>query len=672
MCGIAGAVRIGPGGSTGGSRARNETSVRWVERMTEAQKHRGPDGSGLYVSDGGAAVFGHRRLAIIDLSEAGAQPMTDRDTGCVVVFNGEIYNYREIRRELEAAGEAFRSSSDTEVLLKAYKQWGIDSVKRFRGIFALALWDPRSRAVHLVRDQMGIKPLYWASVKEPGTGEQWVLFASEVRGLLASGAVARRLDPTAVASYLWHGFVIGPRTIVDGVHLLPAASILSLDADHVAAAGNGGPRARTYWQMPSSSARQTTPEDLRAELVRSVQMQLVSDVPLGVFLSGGVDSSAVAALASEAAAGSLHTFTIGFDLPAYDESRYAQQVADAIGSRHTSTVLTEQAFQEQLPAAFTSIDQPTFDGINTYFVSRAARDAGMTVALAGTGGDELFGGYPSYVEIPRALAFCDRLPGSADGSVLRRALDGVASVGSGVASKVYWDLLGVAPPQTRWGKVADVTRALHDTLGLYQVFYALFTRDTQDLLADRTVRQAQSRQDSGLPAEVASAWRRSIAGSERRHAVSLLELSSFVGERLLRDCDAASMAASLELRVPLLDHVLVETVAGLPPDRRFSPPRKKQLLREAALARLDPAVFDRPKSGFVLPIDTWARRRLQPQMEAVFADEALAARAGVQSSAVATLWRSFSEGRPGQYWSRVWSLYVLLSWCQTHDVSLAS
>ena len=571
--------------------------------MSDCQIHRGPDGSGLWVSDGGEVVFGHRRLAIIDLSEAGAQPMTDPDSGCVVIFNGEIYNFREIRRELEAAGAAFRSSSDTEVLLKAYTQWGIDSVKRFRGIFALALWDPRARTVHLVRDQMGIKPLYWAKVHDRVTGEEAILFASEVRGLLASGAVPRRLDPTAVASYLWHGFVIGPQTIVDGVRLLPAASILTLTAAQPGRAGNGNgaPSARTYWQMPSSSARRTSPAELREELVRTVRMQLVSDVPLGVFLSGGIDSSAVAALASEAAPDSLHTFTIGFDLAAYDESRYARQVAEAIGSQHTNVVLTEQAFQEQLPDAFNSIDQPTFDGINTYFVSRAARGAGMTVALAGTGGDELFGGYPSYVEIPRALAVCDRLPWTGNGGALRRAFDGVVGLGSGLASRLYWDLLHVAPPQTRWGKVADLTRALHDTLGLYQVFYALFTRDTQGLLGDEVVRRAQSGQDHGLPAEVARAWRRTIEGSERRHAVSLLELSSYVGERLLRDSDAASMAASLELRVPLLDHVLVETVAGLPPDRRFSPPRKKQLLREAALGRLDPAVFDRPKSGSSCP-----------------------------------------------------------------------
>jgi asparagine synthase (glutamine-hydrolysing) len=237
---------------------------------------------------------------------------------------------------------------------------------------------------------------------------------------------------------------------------------------------------------------------------------------------------------------------------------------------------------------------------------------------------------------------------------------------------VSWGLLKVAPPQTRWGKAADLVRAAHDTLGLYQVSYALFTRETQAVLASGAIRQAQRSQQHGLPAAVAAAWRGRIAGSEARHAVSVLELSSFIGQRLLRDTDAASMAVGLEVRVPLLDHVLAETAAGIDPARRFGAPGKKQLLREVALGRLDPALFDRPKSGFVLPIDVWARRRLRPEMEAVFADARLAARVGLRGEAVSTLWRSFAAGRRGLYWSRIWPLYVLLSWCRSHDVALAA
>jgi len=660
MCGIAGAIRkisveAIDVGSDGGA------AVRWVQRMTDAQRHRGPDGSGLWESAGREVVLGHRRLAIIDLSEAGAQPMLDQESGLAVTFNGEIYNFVEIRRELEALGDSFRSNSDTEVILKAYRRWGLPAVERFRGIFAMGLWDPRSRSVHLIRDPMGIKPLYWTKVQAGAAGEETLLFASEIRALLASGPIERRLDPAAVASYLWHGFVVGPATMIEGVHLLPAGSILSIEADRESQTRNTY-RMRRYWRPPSAKGRSATVDELRSELLNTIRMQLVSDVPLGVFLSGGIDSSAVAALASEAAPGAVHTFTVGFDVAAYDERRYAEQVASAIGSRHTCVVLSEETFLEQLPGAFTAIDQPTFDAINTYFVSRAARGAGMTVALAGTGGDELFGGYPSFVEIPRALRVGRWLP--------QRLVAAAAGYASRLANHLAWNVLGAALPQTRWGKTADLIQASGDALALYQVSYALFTRDTQTILADKIVGKAQQGQFFGLPQDVATAWRERIDASDALHAVSLLEISSFVGERLLRDTDAASMAVSLEARVPLLDHVLAETISGIDLSRRFFPLRRKQLLRELALSKLDPTIFERPKSGFVLPIDVWARRRLQPDMEAVFTDGELCRRAGLRNSAVQTLWQAFIRARPGIHWSRVWALYVLLWWCREHDVSL--
>jgi asparagine synthase (glutamine-hydrolysing) len=647
--------------------SRDAGIVDCVERISAALRHRGPDSSGLWSATGGEVVLAHRRLAIIDLSEGGAQPMIETESGCAITYNGEIYNFADLRRELEVLGERFRSSSDTEVLLKAYKRWGLDALPRLRGIFAVAIWDPRSRSVHLVRDQMGIKPLYWTVARIGDSRREVLLFASEVRALLASGVVPRHLDPAAVASYLCQGFVVGPTTIVEDVQLLPAASALTI------APGAGANDANTqvlrrYWKMPSSTARHTTKAELREELARTVRMQLVSDVPLGVFLSGGIDSSAVAALASEVAPDAVHTFTIGFDEAALDESRYAAQVAEAIRSRHTSVTLREEDFLNQLPDALASIDQPTFDAINTYFVSRAARQAGMTVALAGTGGDELFGGYSSFVDLPKALRAGSWLPGA----IGQRALSGAMGGAAHAANGVFWNILRQAPPQTRWGKIADVARAAGDLLGLYQVFYALFTRETQAQLASTPVREAQRVQENGLASDVAHEWRARINGSEVLHAISLLEMSSFVGERLLRDTDSASMAVALEVRVPLLDHVLYESVAGIDPAQRFSPPRKKQLLRDLALARLDPEIFDRPKAGFVLPIDAWARRQVQPRMEQALCDEALVRRVGLRPDAVRTLWRSFIAGRPGLYWSRVWSIYVLLSWCQTHEMAVPS
>lgn len=661
MCGIAGAV----GGLAPPALkvALNPDAVTaCVERISVAQRHRGPDGAGLWATESGEVVFGHRRLAIIDLSEAGAQPMVDAGSGCVITFNGEIYNFRELRRELETHGEQFHSSSDTEVILKAYGRWGLGIVPRLRGIFAMAIWDPRTRSVHLVRDHLGIKPLYWTRVQNSPLGSEILLFASEVRALLASGVVERRLDPAGVASYLSQGFVVGPTTIVEGIQLLPAAGILTIAPGKSAQEINNYTLG-SYWRPPSSDIRRTTEDELRHELANTVRMQLVSDAPLGIFLSGGIDSSAVAALASEAQPGAVHTFTIGFDEAGLDESHYAARVAAAIGSRHTNVTLREEDFLRQLPDALTAIDQPTFDALNTYFVSRAAREAGMTVALAGTGGDELFGGYPSFVELPRMLRA---------GAWVPWPLAGAIGGAYRVAGALYWNLLGQAPPQTRWGKIADVASSAHDLLGLYQTSYALFTREAQSRLAAARVHAAQRAQDFGLPAEVARVWRARTDGSEILHAVSLLELSSFVGERLLRDTDTASMAVSLEARVPLLDWALCEKVAGMDPSRRFSPPGKKRLLRDIALGRLDPAIFDRPKSGFVLPIGEWARRRLQPEMERMLSDAPLVRRAGLRPDTVRTLCKSYMAGKPGLYWSRVWSIYALLSWCRSHDMALAA
>ena len=661
MCGIAGAVsnllQPAPDGTS-----KRDAVKECVQRISLALHHRGPDGAGLWATQTGEVVFGHRRLAILDLSEAGAQPMIDAPSGCAITFNGEIYNFGELRGELEALGESFHSTSDTEVILKAYRHWGLAVIPRLRGIFAMAIWDPRSRSVHLVRDQLGIKPLYWTIARNGALGKEVLLFASEVRGLLASGVVERRLDPAGVASYLSQGFVVGPTTIVEGIKLLPAATILSITPGKTAQDGNTH-TLECYWKPPSSTVRPTTEEELREELANTVRMQLVSDAPLGIFLSGGIDSSAVAALASEAQPGAVHTFTIGFDEAGLDESQYAARVATAIGSRHSNVTLREEDFLQQLPDALTAIDQPTFDALNTYFVSRAARQAGMTVALAGTGGDELFGGYRSFVELPKMLRA---------GAWVPRALDGAIAGSYRFAAGLSWNLLGQTPPQTRWGKIADVACAGHDLLDLYQTSYALFTRETQSRLASTRVQASQAAQDFGLPVQIAAAWRARTQGSGMLHAISLLELSSFIGERLLRDTDAASMAVSLEVRVPLLDHVLWEKVAGIDPTRRFTPSRKKGLLRDLALSRLDPALFDRPKSGFVLPIGEWAKRRLQPEMERLLSDATLVSRVGLQPETVRTLWKSYVAGKPGLYWSSVWSIYVLLSWCQTHDMALAA
>jgi len=642
MCGIAGAI-----GHV------NERVEGLVRRMADKLVHRGPDDSGLHrSSEGSGVVFGFRRLAIIDLTPAGHQPMLDPERGNVVVFNGEIYNHEELRAELVALGERFVSKCDTEVVLRGYGRWGADVVQRLSGMFAFAIHDPKRKSVLLARDRLGIKPLYLA---ELDTGEgPLLLFASELRALLAAGAVPRRLDRTALASYLWNGFVVGPHTIVEGVKLLPAGTCAVVSVS--------GPKTRPerYWSLPRGSTLDAgeARERLQSELLTATRQHLVSDVPLGVFLSGGVDSSAVASLATRADRGAVRTFHIGFDEAGFDESHYARAVAEALGTAHSEYRLTQERFQSGLDDGIASLDQPTFDALNTYFVSRVVREAGFTVALAGTGGDELFGGYRSFRDLPlgqRAARFTRRVPDA-----------WLSGVSRGVGKLRMQDPDGV-PPQTRWAKLADLLQSRGRRLSSYQVAYALFTRDFLAELCDPSVLALAP---DGLGVERGRELAEEAETASDLASISMFELALFLGERLLRDSDAASMAVSLELRVPLLDHRVVEAACGVPDDARFRPLGKKALLKELAMPALDPKLFDRPKAGFVLPLDVWAKDRLAKDIEATFADQTLTSSVGMNGAALMRLFRAFRAGAPGLYWSRVWAPYVLLRWCRTHEVAL--
>ncbi|MFN7843136.1 MAG: asparagine synthase (glutamine-hydrolyzing), partial [Pirellula sp.] len=355
MCGIAGAI--------GSISAAIDLAV---EQMNAAQIHRGPDGHGTWSTSpensiGGGVVLAHRRLAIIDLSDAATQPMIDSETGNVVVFNGEIFNFKKLRSDLENHhGVRFQSSSDTEVILKSYSVWGISCVERFRGMFAFVLYDKRQKVVHLVRDRVGVKPLYWASIVN-AVGSEVILFASELRAILASNLVPRRIDPVGVSTYLWNGFVQGPNTIIQDVRLLDQGTILSVEIKGM------HKEHRRFWSLPNSTGEGSSDTRPAAvELEEAVGLRLISDVPLGIFLSGGVDSSAISAIASRIATSRIHTFNIAFKEQGFDESPYARMVAKSIGSEHTELVLTESLFHDQLDQAIGCLDQPSFDAINSY------------------------------------------------------------------------------------------------------------------------------------------------------------------------------------------------------------------------------------------------------------------------------------------------------------------
>ncbi len=644
MCGIAGIL-----GEVGEA---NRIALR---RMSDAMVHRGPDAQGAWESApderGWGALLAHRRLSILDLSPAAAQPMIDPATGHAIVFNGEIYNYVELRERLAAEGQPLASTGDTAVMLRALGAHGPGAVRWLRGMFAFGLWDPTLRQLLLARDTLGIKPLYLARSRDAAAG--WSLaFASELRALLASGLLGTpRLDPRAIASVAWNGFVVGPGTAVAGVELVWPGQMLTFDARGAEL------RSEDFGALPAPCSPPSMDERGLAPIMEDcMRLHLASDVPLAVFLSGGVDSSAVANLARRVSPAPIHTFTLSFEEKEFDEGPIARRVAQAIGSQHHAVTLTEHQFVERFEAALDAVDQPTFDGINAFAISHAIRAAGFKVALAGTGGDELFGGYPSFRDLPVLHRWARRL------EWLPREWLVTAAV---LATSRLRPTGRALPPQTRWAKLPEMVRRGPDLQALYQLAQALFLPPLQGDLVGAGVRDALA---DGLPPEMHARLGAEVRGRSALSAIALLEQRLFLGERLLRDNDVASMAASLEQRVPLVDRVLLEAVDRLPDEVRFHPVQAKAILRRIGLAGLDPALFDRPKSGFVLPFDRWIRRGLRKAMDETLCDPSAVRRAGLDPAPVERLWRAFVDGAPGMYWSRVWALYVLVRWCHRNRV----
>jgi asparagine synthase (glutamine-hydrolysing) len=645
MCGIAGIIGC-----------VNELNRAALNRMNNAMAHRGPDGDGFWEapadSRGWGAMLAHRRLSILDLSPAGAQPMVDPVTGHVVVVNGEIYNYIELRGRLAAEGEKFQSTGDTAVMLRALSMHGRNAVGWLRGMFAFALWDPKERKLVMARDPLGIKPLYLARNPDP-RGEWSLVFASEVRAILASGLLGKpRLNPLAAASMAWNGFLVTPETAISGIESVSPGQMRVFDS-----AGKEE-RAEYYWSVPQRPGELMDEARLASVLEECVQLHLASDVPLGVFLSGGVDSSAVANLAQKASRAPVHTFTLAFDEPEYNEGIAARRIAEAIGTRHQEVVLTEQRFIAQLEAALNSLDQPTFDGLNSFYMSQAVREAGFKVALVGTGGDELFGGYTSFSDLPALMRW------SRHGKWIPR---GVRVALARLVSSAIQRSSSAMPPQTRWAKLPEMAQRGDDLLSLYQLAYSLFLPDFQRELLGNATGGAFI---DGLPAAMRSRLLFETESRSPMSAISVLEQRMFLGERLLRDTDAASMAASIEVRLPLVDMIFLENVNGLPDHKRYYPMRKKSVLRRIGLRGLDPALFERPKTGFVLPYDQWLRTGLGKVMDQTMRDPVAVKPTGLNPKAVERVWQAFLDGAPGMYWSRAWAIYILIRWCHRHGAYL--
>jgi asparagine synthase (glutamine-hydrolysing) len=593
-------------------------------------RHRGPDDAGTVVVNSAEPTIGvcATRLAIQDPSPRGRQPMRSESSGAVVVFNGEVYNVAELRDALQARGHRFRGRSDTEVILRGYEEWDKALVERLRGMFALAVWDPGARRLVLARDRFGIKPLYYRE------RDGQCLFASEVRTLLASGLVSRRPSEAGIASFLAWGSVRDPYTMVDGVHSLPAG--------HRAIWQDGRLTIDRWWSLeqsflgdPSDSSRSAAVRRVRALLEEAVALHLISDVPLGVFLSGGIDSSALTALAATVGEGRTETISVVFRERRYSEQPFIRAVAERFSARHTEVEMTDNGTLAELPGAIEAMDQPTVDGINTFIVSQAARRAGLTVALAGIGGDELFAGYPSFRRIVPL-------------EVMRKRLRGPAASLAGIAVR------GLYRDSDRGRKLGRWLRESDPNLDVSGLERELFSPETARALAGTAWADWSSSSESFVD------W------TDRINALSAAELTGYMRNTLLRDSDFMSMAHSLEVRVPFVDHELAGYVGNLPGSWKLDGRRPKPLLVEALADLLPRAVIDRPKMGFTFPWDEWLRGGLRSEVEQILLDQSsggpLADR--LDPAAVEDVWRRFLRGRGG--WSRAWALYVLKRWCDRH------
>jgi asparagine synthase (glutamine-hydrolysing) len=568
--------------------------------MQKALQHRGPDDQGIFISPDHQAALVHTRLSILDLSSAGHQPMSTTDDRYSITYNGEIYNFAQLRQDLINHGEQFKSQTDTEVILKLYQKIGADCVRHFRGMFAFAIWDDWEKTCFLARDPLGIKPLYyWHSGST-------LVFASELRAVLASGLPAIEMSSEGLHGYLITGSVPEPHTLIEGVKCLTAGHTLTWQNGHIT--------PQQYWQIdftPQAINPTQAQEKVRAAVIDSIQHHFVSDVPVGLFLSGGIDSTAILALAHQAQTAPLRTFSIAFAEAKWDESSIAQRTAAHFGAKHTEYQITAAVAIELFPEFLDAIDQPSVDAFNTFCVSKVAHDHGMKVVLSGLGGDEIFGGYPSFQKIPQMLHWGEQL------------------------QKIPLLSNSLSQCLTTWGnssklkRIGDFLQQPLNAATAYRSSRGVFTCAEAQVIAQQYLTGHTPRSHPQIPANVHCAT--------LEDQVSYLEISCYMRNQLLRDSDVMSMHWGLELRTPLVDHALLAAVASIPSQIRLA--AGKQLLIQA-VHELPSWVVNRPKQGFTFPFDQW----MSSEFGVYFQNVNLPASISLQP------------------WSRRWSLAMLQHW----------
>ncbi len=620
MCGIAGIFGI----------TDRQKAGDMVQRMNDKIAHRGPDDQGVYVDD--YVALGHRRLAILDLSPAGHQPMHDATDSLEIIFNGEIYNFMEIRELL--LDYPFKTKSDTEVMLAAYLKWGKECVHHFNGMFAFAIWDKKNKTLFIARDRLGIKPLYYFKVGNV------VLFASEIRALLESGMVPRKISQKSIADYFMYQTVHAPETIIENVTMLMPGHHLTITTS--------GTTIEKYWDVVANHSRasqgktyQEVCSDVRNLFEAAVKRRLISDVPFGAFLSGGIDSSAVVGLMSKVQKQPVKTFNISFDESEMSEAKYARQVAERFGTDHHEFMLRPADFLQQLPAALSAMDHPSGDGPNSYVVSKITRENGITMALSGLGGDELFAGYPVFKRTQRLQQqqWFWQLP------TPLRNLAGkiILSVKPGFIGAKLNQLMLL--PKGDIIHTYPIARQMAPPEHIAKLLSFPMPPDKVSLLINEALRESN--------------------GLGILSKISVAEITTYMQNVLLRDTDQMSMASALEVRVPFLDYKLVEYVIGINDDFK-NPVYPKKLLVESLGDLLPDEIVHRKKMGFSFPWEKWIRNELKS-----FCDErmqSLSRRSFLNGPLILDRWQRFLNNDPSVRWPDIWTGVVLENWLLENKV----
>src|SRR5579863_3104253 len=617
MCGIAGILN-----------RQNPVNPEQIKRMADSMSHRGPDAEGFYID--GELGFGHRRLSIIDLSEAANQPFEDASGRYIIIFNGEIYNYAEIQPSL--SDYPFRTHGDTEVILAGYIKWGAECLSRLRGMYTFVIWDKQERELFIARDRLGVKPLYYYHDQEH------FMFASEVRALLTVGMIKSKIDQAALAEYFHYQSIGFPFSPVEGIRQVEAGSFMRIK--------NGQVQSRKYWDPTAANFDFdfTSTKDVQRKvkdlMLQSVKRRLVSDVPVGAFLSGGIDSSAVVGMMVEAGDTSPNTFNISFDESAYDESKYADIIAKKFNTRHIQIRMKPEVMLGELTNALDAMDTPSADGINTYVVSKAIHREGIRVALSGVGGDELFAGYPifdNYIKLQQKN-WIWKLP-----SGLRKSLSGL--LGRGEKKDRMRQLLAAGSPAIACSY--PILRQLLSPAALMDLTY--LSESERETLADQLLSKHRAFMKLPYYSQVTAA-----------------EYLGYTQSTLLKDTDQMSMANSLEIREPFFDQDLVEFVMSVP-DQFKVPVYPKSLLVESLKPMLPDEIVHRKKQGFLFPWKEWMKNELLGFCEKHI--NHISERDFIQGDHFKKLWNRFLSNDPDIRWQEMWLFVVLEYWMEKNGIN---